>query len=168
MESPTPLTESDLLDLDAHWRALNYLAAGQIYLTGNPLLTEELRPEHIKPRLLGHWGTCPGLNLVYTHVNRVISTHGQEAVCVWGPGHGGPSVFAGAWLEGRTGSCIRTSGGTRPGWADCSSSSPFPVGCRAMRRRTCRAPSTRAVSWATRSRMRTVPRWTTRTCWWRA
>ncbi|WP_206503127.1 phosphoketolase family protein [Streptomyces chrestomyceticus] len=103
MESPTPLTESDLLDLDAHWRALNYLAAGQIYLTGNPLLTEELRPEHIKPRLLGHWGTCPGLNLVYTHVNRVISTHGQEAVCVWGPGHGGPSVFAGAWLEGTYG-----------------------------------------------------------------
>ncbi|MFB1047122.1 phosphoketolase family protein [Streptomyces chrestomyceticus] len=103
MESPTPLTESDLLDLDAHWRALNYLAAGQIYLTGNPLLTEELRPEHIKPRLLGHWGTCPGLNLVYTHVNRVISTHGQETVCVWGPGHGGPSVFAGAWLEGTYG-----------------------------------------------------------------
>ncbi|WP_030677385.1 phosphoketolase [Streptomyces rimosus] len=103
MESPTPLTESDLLDLDAHWRALNYLAAGQIYLTGNPLLTEDLRPEHIKPRLLGHWGTCPGLNLVYTHVNRVISTHGQDAVCVWGPGHGGPSVFAGAWLEGTYG-----------------------------------------------------------------
>ncbi|MEU7229418.1 phosphoketolase family protein [Streptomyces chrestomyceticus] len=103
MESPTPLTENDLLDLDAHWRALNYLAAGQIYLTGNPLLTEELRPEHIKPRLLGHWGTCPGLNLVYTHVNRVISTHGQETVCVWGPGHGGPSVFAGAWLEGTYG-----------------------------------------------------------------
>ncbi|ADI12419.1 putative phosphoketolase [Streptomyces bingchenggensis BCW-1] len=97
------LTDRELHSLDAHWRALNYLAAGQIYLTGNPLLAEPLRPEHIKPRLLGHWGTCPGLNLVYTHMNRVISARDLDAVCVWGPGHGGPAVFAGAWLDGTYG-----------------------------------------------------------------
>ncbi|GAA2778842.1 phosphoketolase family protein [Streptomyces showdoensis] len=94
------VTDDELRTLDAHWRAANYLAAGQIYLMANPLLTEPLRPEHIKPRLLGHWGTSPGLNLVYTHLNRVIRARELEAMCVWGPGHGGPSVLANAWLEG--------------------------------------------------------------------
>ncbi|KOG52325.1 phosphoketolase [Streptomyces griseoflavus] len=128
MESPTPLTESDLLDLDAHWRALNYLAAGQIYLTGNPLLTEDLRPEHIKPRLLGHWGTCPGLNLVYTHLNRLIAAHDQDAVCVWGPGHGGPSVFAGAWLEGTYGELNPDVGRDAAGMARLFKQFSFPGG----------------------------------------
>ncbi|SDK18943.1 phosphoketolase family protein [Streptomyces indicus] len=86
--------------LDAHWRAANYLAAGQIYLLDNPLLTEPLRPEHIKPRLLGHWGTSPGLTLVYTHLNRIIKDRGQDTLCIWGPGHGGPAVLAGSWLDG--------------------------------------------------------------------
>ncbi|MEU2305945.1 phosphoketolase family protein [Streptomyces misionensis] len=95
-----PLTDEELRTLDAHWRAANYLAAGQIYLMANPLLTEPLRPEHIKPRLLGHWGTSPGLNLVYTHLNRVIKGRDLDALCVWGPGHGGPAVLAGSWLEG--------------------------------------------------------------------
>ncbi|MET8723572.1 phosphoketolase family protein [Streptomyces misionensis] len=95
-----PLTDEELRTLDAHWRAANYLAAGQIYLMANPLLTEPLRPEHIKPRLLGHWGTSPGLNLVYTHLNRVIKARDLDALCVWGPGHGGPAVLAGSWLEG--------------------------------------------------------------------
>ncbi|GAA3785282.1 phosphoketolase family protein [Streptomyces chiangmaiensis] len=96
----TTLTDEELRTLDAHWRAANYLAAGQIYLVSNPLLTEPLAPEHIKPRLLGHWGTSPGLNLVYTHLNRVIKERGLDALCVWGPGHGGPSVLANSWLEG--------------------------------------------------------------------
>ncbi|QOV33714.1 phosphoketolase family protein [Streptomyces ferrugineus] len=96
----TELTDDELHRLDAHWRAANYLAAGQIYLMANPLLTEPLAPEHIKPRLLGHWGTSPGLNLVYTHLNRVIKARGLDALCVWGPGHGGPSVLAGSWLDG--------------------------------------------------------------------
>jgi xylulose-5-phosphate/fructose-6-phosphate phosphoketolase len=96
----TVLSDDELRTLDAHWRAANYLAAGQIYLMGNPLLTEPLRPEHIKPRLLGHWGTSPGLNLVYTHLNRVIRARDLDALCVWGPGHGGPSVLANSWLEG--------------------------------------------------------------------
>ncbi|NEE46437.1 phosphoketolase, partial [Streptomyces sp. SID8455] len=85
---------------DAHWRAANYLAVGQIYLMANPLLTRPLTPEDIKPRLLGHWGTSPGLNLVHTHLNRVVKDRGIEALCVWGPGHGGPAVLANAWLEG--------------------------------------------------------------------
>ncbi|MGW4198472.1 phosphoketolase family protein [Streptomyces sp. NPDC005004] len=94
------LTDDELTALLAHWRAANYLSAGQIYLMANPLLTEPLRPEHIKPRLLGHWGTTPGLNLVYTHLNRVIRERGLDALCVWGPGHGGPAVLANSWLEG--------------------------------------------------------------------
>ncbi|MGH4033044.1 phosphoketolase family protein [Actinomycetota bacterium Odt1-20B] len=94
------LTEDELSALDAHWRAANFLAAGQIYLMSNPLLREPLRPEHIKPRLLGHWGTSPGLNLVHTHLNRVIKRRDLDALCVWGPGHGGPSVLANTWLEG--------------------------------------------------------------------
>ncbi|MGW8778096.1 phosphoketolase family protein [Streptomyces sp. NPDC055796] len=91
---------AEIAELDAHWRAANYLAVGQIYLMGNPLLTEPLRPEHIKPRLLGHWGTSPGLNLVHTHLNRVIKDRSLDALCVWGPGHGGPAVLANSWLEG--------------------------------------------------------------------
>ncbi|MEU1127699.1 phosphoketolase family protein [Streptomyces sp. NPDC005899] len=103
--TPVPRTSSALSDaevaaLDAHWRAANYLAVGQIYLMANPLLTEPLAREHIKPRLLGHWGTSPGLNLVHTHLNRVIKQRDRQALCVWGPGHGGPAVLANSWLEG--------------------------------------------------------------------
>ncbi|MFD9366594.1 phosphoketolase [Streptomyces sp. NPDC060020] len=94
------MTSYPISGLDAHWRAANYLAVGQIYLMDNPLLTEPLRPEHIKPRLLGHWGTSPGLNLVHTHLNRVIKDRSLDALCVWGPGHGGPAVLANSWLEG--------------------------------------------------------------------
>ncbi|WP_419665183.1 phosphoketolase [Streptomyces sp. 2-1] len=99
-QDSTVLTDEELRTLDAHWRAANYLAVGQIYLLANPLLTEPLTPEHIKPRLLGHWGTSPGLNLVHTHLNRVIKARGIDALCVWGPGHGGPAVLANSWLEG--------------------------------------------------------------------
>ncbi|MFE1987913.1 phosphoketolase family protein [Streptomyces mirabilis] len=99
-QDSTVLTDEELRTLDAHWRAANYLAVGQIYLLANPLLTEPLTPAHIKPRLLGHWGTSPGLNLVHTHLNRVIKARGLDALCVWGPGHGGPAVLANSWLEG--------------------------------------------------------------------
>ncbi|MGC5345599.1 phosphoketolase family protein [Streptomyces sp. DT171] len=94
------LSASEVAALDAHWRAANYLAVGQIYLMANPLLKQPLAPEHIKPRLLGHWGTSPGLNLVHTHLNRIIKARGTRALCVWGPGHGGPAVLANSWLEG--------------------------------------------------------------------
>jgi xylulose-5-phosphate/fructose-6-phosphate phosphoketolase len=86
--------------LDAWWRAANYLSVGQIYLLDNPLLREPLRIEHVKPRLLGHWGTSPGLNFVYAHLNRAIRARDLEAMYVIGPGHGGPAIVANAWLEG--------------------------------------------------------------------
>lgn len=94
------MTTYPIADLDAHWRAANYLSAGQIYLLDNPLLDRPLLPEHIKPRLLGHWGTSPGLNLVHTHLNRIVKDRALDALCVWGPGHGGPAVLANSWLEG--------------------------------------------------------------------
>ncbi|GII87879.1 putative phosphoketolase [Sphaerisporangium siamense] len=86
--------------IDAFWRAANYLAVGQIYLLDNPLLTEPLKPEHIKPRLLGHWGTTPGLNFCFAHLNRVIAERDQDMIYIAGPGHGGPAAVAHAWLEG--------------------------------------------------------------------
>jgi xylulose-5-phosphate/fructose-6-phosphate phosphoketolase len=93
-------TVSELEAIDRYWRAANYLAVGQIYLLDNPLLREPLRPEHVKPRLLGHWGTTPGLNFVYAHMNRVIRRRDVSAISVIGPGHGGPAAVANAYLEG--------------------------------------------------------------------
>jgi len=87
-------------DIDAWWRAANYLSVGQIYLLENALLRGPLRPEHIKPRLLGHWGTSPGLNLVYAHLNRVIRERDASVLFLVGPGHGGPAALANVWLEG--------------------------------------------------------------------
>ncbi|MEV1201592.1 phosphoketolase family protein [Microbispora rosea] len=87
-------------NIDAYWRAANYLSVGQIYLMDNPLLTEPLRPEHIKPRLLGHWGTTPGINFCFAHLNRIIRERGQDMIYIAGPGHGGPAAVAHAWLEG--------------------------------------------------------------------
>ncbi|MEV0283539.1 phosphoketolase family protein [Kribbella sp. NPDC050820] len=95
-----PLADDEVAGLDAYWRAANYLSAGQIYLLGNPLLDEPLRPEHVKPRLLGHWGTTPGLNMVYAHLNRVIRRRELTMMYVIGPGHGGPAIAANTWLEG--------------------------------------------------------------------
>ncbi|HET7661301.1 MAG TPA: phosphoketolase family protein, partial [Oryzihumus sp.] len=92
--------DPDLQAVDLWWRAANYCAVGQIYLLDNPLLREPLRPEHVKPRLLGHWGTSPGLNLVYAHVNRLIRERDLDAIFIAGPGHGGPAVVANTWLEG--------------------------------------------------------------------
>lgn len=89
-----------LAHVDAYWRAANYLSVGQIYLLANPLLTEPLRPEHVKPRLLGHWGTTPGLNFCFAHLNRIITERDQDMIYVVGPGHGGPAAVAHAWLEG--------------------------------------------------------------------
>ncbi|HVT75864.1 MAG TPA: phosphoketolase family protein [Acidimicrobiales bacterium] len=96
----TRANDADLDALDRWWRAANYLSVGQIYLLGNALLAEELRPEHVKPRLLGHWGTTPGLNLLYAHLNRVITTRDLDVLFVCGPGHGGPAMVASTWLEG--------------------------------------------------------------------
>jgi xylulose-5-phosphate/fructose-6-phosphate phosphoketolase len=95
-----PLSPEEARLVDAYWRAANYLSVGQIYLLDNPLLRQPLRPEHVKARLLGHWGTTPGLNFVYVHMNRVIRNWGLDAIYVLGPGHGGPAAVANAYLEG--------------------------------------------------------------------
>src|SRR5436309_4917226 len=95
-----PLRAEELSRIDAWWRAVNYLSVGQIYLMDNPLLREPLLPEHVKPRLLGHWGTTPGLNFVYAHLNRAIMARDLDMMYVIGPGHGGPGLVASAWLEG--------------------------------------------------------------------
>src|SRR5690242_5606490 len=91
---------NDLDLLDRYWRAANYLSVGQIYLLDNPLLREPLRPEHIKPRLLGHWGTTPGLNFIYAHLNRAIRISDLNVIYICGPGHGGPGMVANTYLEG--------------------------------------------------------------------
>jgi xylulose-5-phosphate/fructose-6-phosphate phosphoketolase len=103
MDTPpagTALSDEQLRLMDAWWRAANYLSIGQIYLLDNPLLKEPLRLEHIKPRLLGHWGTTPGLNFIYVHLNRVIKARDLNMIYIAGPGHGGPGIVANTWLEG--------------------------------------------------------------------
>ncbi len=100
-ETRTPtLTPQERDLMHAYWRAANYLSAGQIYLQDNPLLRSPLRPEHVKARLLGHWGTTPGLNFVYVHLNRLIRQSGASVLYIAGPGHGGPGLVANTYLEG--------------------------------------------------------------------
>jgi len=100
LEALGRLSDADLAAVDAWWRANNYLTVGQIYLQANPLLREPLLPEHIKPRLLGHWGTSPGLSLLYAHASRLIRLTGQQMIYLAGPGHGGPALVAAGYLEG--------------------------------------------------------------------
>src|SRR5688500_6210725 len=100
--APTPRVRTPelLRQMDAYWRAANYLSVGQIYLYDNPLLRKPLTPAHIKPRLLGRWGTTPGLNFIYVHLNRVIKERDWNVINITGPGHGGPGLVAHAYLEG--------------------------------------------------------------------
>src|SRR6202790_2674934 len=99
-ESKRPLSDEELRKMHAYWRAANYLSVGQIYLLVNPLLKEPLKLEHVKPRLLGHWGTTPGLNFIYVHFNRLIKKYDLNVIYVTGPGHGGPGLVANTYLEG--------------------------------------------------------------------
>src|SRR5262245_9669070 len=100
MAKTTALSPEETRKIDAYWRAANYLSVGQIYLHDNPLLKKPLVKEHVKPRLLGHWGTTPGLNFIYAHLNRVIKKYDLDAIYVAGPGHGGPGLVANTFLEG--------------------------------------------------------------------
>jgi xylulose-5-phosphate/fructose-6-phosphate phosphoketolase len=100
---PQVVSDEELALIDRYWRAANYLAVGQIYLLANPLLREPLSLEHVKPRLLGHWGTTPGLNFIYAHLNRLIRAHDLDMIYVCGPGHGGPAMVANTYLEGTYG-----------------------------------------------------------------
>jgi xylulose-5-phosphate/fructose-6-phosphate phosphoketolase len=99
-QTPSPLAGDELDSMNAWWRAANYLSVGQVYLLANPLLREPLRIEHVKPRLLGHWGTVPGLNFLYLHLNRIIKARDLNVIFIAGPGHGAPGVVASTWLEG--------------------------------------------------------------------
>jgi len=99
-DKQTPLGQVELDLIDAYWRAANYLSVGQIYLSDNPLLRRALVRDDIKARLLGHWGTCPGLNFIYAHLNRVIKSRDLNMIYVCGPGHGGPAMVANVYLEG--------------------------------------------------------------------
>jgi xylulose-5-phosphate/fructose-6-phosphate phosphoketolase len=123
-----PLDTAQLRRLDAWWRAANYLTAGQIYLMANPLLREPLRPEHIKPRLLGHWGTGPGLNLIYAHLNRVITARNLNAILITGPGHGGPAIAADTWLDGTFSELYPSVGRDEAGMATLFRQFCFPGG----------------------------------------
>ncbi|TKB42686.1 MAG: phosphoketolase, partial [Mesorhizobium sp.] len=98
--STNRLSAQELHDIDAYWRAANYLTVGQIYLLDNPLLREPLRLAHVKPRLLGHWGTSPGLSFIYAHLNRAIRLRDVNVIYICGPGHGGPAMVANSYLEG--------------------------------------------------------------------
>lgn len=99
-EGNSPLTAEEQRLMHAYWRAASYLSVGQIYLMENPLLREPLKLEHVKPRLLGHWGTVPGLNFLYVHLNRVIKAQDLNVLYITGPGHGGPGLVANTYLEG--------------------------------------------------------------------
>ena len=142
-----PVNDSELSLIDRYWRAANYLSVGQIYLLDNPLLTEPLKAEHIKPRLLGHWGTTPGLNLLYAHLNRVIVRHDLNAMFVTGPGHGGPGLVANAYLEGTYSEVYSGIGQDADGLRALFRQFSFPGG----------VPSRSCTSTATRSPIR--PGW---------
>jgi xylulose-5-phosphate/fructose-6-phosphate phosphoketolase len=114
--------------MHAYWRAANYLSAGQIYLLANPLLREPLAAEHVKPRLLGHWGTAPGLNLIYVHLNRAIVERDLDMMLIVGPGHGGPAIVANAWLEGTYGELYPDVGQTAEGMQKLFKQFSFPGG----------------------------------------
>ncbi len=124
----TPLTEQELARIDAYWRAANYLSVGQIYLLDNPLLDEPLQAGQVKPRLLGHWGTTPGLNLIYAHLNRIIARWDQDLLYITGPGHGGPGLVANVWLEGTYSEVYPNIGRDRAGIARLFKQFSFPGG----------------------------------------
>ena len=137
--------------------------SGRSTCMDNPLLREPLQPEHIKPRLLGHWGTTPGLNFIYVHLNRVIKQRDLNMIYVAGPGHGGPGLVANTYLEGHLQRVLSEHlAGRRRACSGCSRSSPFPAAFRATWRRKRRARSTKAANSATRCCMPTARRSTIR------
>ena len=167
--TPSTLSAEELAGIDAYWRAANYLSVGQIYLLDNPLLREALRPEHVKPRLLGHWGTTPGLNFVYVHLNRVVRRDDLNAIYICGPGHGGPGMVANTWLEGTYSELYPTVTTDARGMTRLFRQFSFPGGIPSHA-----APETPGSihegggSWATRCPTHTGRPSTTPTSWWPA
>ena len=145
-----PLSQEELDLMDAYWRAANYLSVGQIYLYDNPLLKEPLTLEHIKPRLLGHWGTTPGLNFIYVHLNRVIKAHDLNMIFICGPGHGGPAMVANTYLEGHLQRAVPNISQDEAGMQKLFKQFSFPGGIPSHAAPRRPAPSTKAASWATR------------------
>ena len=123
-----PVDNRTLTLMDRYWRAANYLSVGQIYLMDNPLLAEPLKPEHVKPRLLGHWGTTPGLNFIYVHLNRIIRERDADVLYICGPGHGGPAMVANTWLEGSYGEVYPEVGQNTAGMRKLFKQFSFPGG----------------------------------------
>ena len=165
VETDATIDDTEVASIDAYWRAANYLSVGQIYLLDNPLLREPLRPEHVKPRLLGHWGTTPGLNFVYAHMNRVIRARDLDTIYVDRPGPRRPGPRRQHLPRGHLQRGLpATSAATRRACGGCSGSSRSRAASRATSRPRRPARSTRAASSATRSRTPTAPRSTTPTC----
>jgi xylulose-5-phosphate/fructose-6-phosphate phosphoketolase len=123
-----PLSDQQLHALDAYWRAANYLSVGQIYLCDNPLLKEPLRQDHVKKLLLGHWGTAPGQNFIYAHLNRVIKDQALNMIYISGPGHGGPAVVSNVYLEGTFSEYYPEVGQNEAGLKKLFQMSSFPGG----------------------------------------
>ena len=140
----------ELRGLQRWWEAANYLTVAQIYLADYPLLREPLRAEHIKPRLLGHWGTSPGLSLIYAHLNRLIRRTEQEVLYVAGPGHGGPALVANVYLEGSYSDIYPDGSQDEAACGGWCASSPHPAAFPVTWGRRRPARSTKAASWATR------------------
>ena len=160
----SPLEPELLRRMDAYWRAANYLTVGQIYLQDNPLLEAPLTFDHIKPRLLGHWGTTTGLNFLYVHLNRLIKQNDLDMIYIIGPGHGGPGLVA-PYLSGGIVHRALSGDRTQPVRiaSDCSGNSPGPTAFPATYRRTFRARSTKEASSAIPSPMPMAQRSTTPT-----
>ena len=139
--------------MNAYWRAANYLSVGQIYLCDNPLLRQPLELAHVKQLLLGHWGTTPGQNFIYVHLNRIIKEHDLNMIYISGPGHGGPALVGNVYLEGTYSevypSVSQDEGGLKKLFSNFLSLAASPAMCRHKPP----APSMKAVSWATRSAM---------------
>ena len=148
-----PLSSAELALMDAWWRAANYLSIGQIYLLDNPLLREPLELRHIKPRLLGHWGTTPGQNFLYVHLNRVIKSRDLNMIYVAGPGHGGPGIVANAWLDGTYSEIYPHISRNATGMQRLFKQFSFPGGISTTPRPKRQARFMRVVSSVTRSRM---------------
>ena len=144
------LTPDLLHRIDAYWRATNYLSVGQMYLRDNPLLREPLKLEHVKRMLLGHWGTSPGQNFIYVHLNRVIKKYDLDMIYVSGPGHGGPAVVANTYLEGTYSEVYPKISQDEAGLKALFKQFSFPVAYRVTPRPSAPAPFTRAVSLAIR------------------
>ena len=142
-----PLSPEELRKMNAYWRAANYLSVGQIYLHDNPLLKEPLELDQVKPRLLGHWGTVPGLNFIYVHLNRVIKQYDLNVIFVTGPGHGAPGVVANTYLEGTYSELYPAVSQDELGLKRLFTQFSFPEESPVTPLRKLLVPLTKAVNW---------------------